>query len=105
MFLIFIINISHHISFFIVFLCDFFLNLLRIFIIIISITFPLTIFLIFLILSNLKDGLMLLIHLFHLLLLVDPSYFFSSALDVLDIRSYLYIISLFSHFHPVYLFG
>lgn len=102
MFLFFVSSINH-LSFFIVLLCDLLLNLLCIFIVIISITFLLTIFLIFLSLSTLQDGLMLLIHLLHLLLLVDPSYFLSSALDVLDIRSYLHIISLFSHFCPVYL--
>ena len=96
--------INKRISFFIVLLCDLLLYLLRILIIIIPVAFLLIILFTLIGLSVLKDGLMLLVHLFHLLLLVYPSYFLSSALDVLDVRCDLHVVSLLSQLRPVYLF-
>lgn len=92
------------ISFFIVFLRDLLLYLFRILIIIISVTFLLTILFIILVFSTLKDSLMLFVHLLHFLLLIDPSYFFSSAFDVLDIWCHFHIVSLLPHFCTIYLF-
>ena len=97
--------INKRISFFIVLLCDLLLYLLSILIVIIPVTFLLIILFTLIRLSVLKDGLMLLVHLFHLLLLVYPSYLLSSALDVLDVRCNLHVVSLLSQLRPVYLFG
>lgn len=86
------------------FLCDLLLYLFRILIIIVSVTFLLTILFILLVFSTLKDSFMLFVHLLHFLLLIDPSDFLSSAFDVFDIWCHFHVVSLLPHFYTIYLF-